>query len=539
MTEKMTTASLMAQYLSRAGIRTIFGYPGGPNLEFMEQARREGLGFVLATREGTAAFMADAYGQLTGLPGVCMSTMGPGSTNLVNGVAAAFMDRTPMLAISGQINTARQPVFTHQNVDHIRLFSPITKWTTTLVPEAAGAIMRKAFRIATAERPGPVHITAAANVVTAEATDAEIRLPPLRMAAHATQMFIADAAETDPLQQFARARKPVILAGIAALRCEAGPSLKALAEHAGCPVVVSPKSKGILPEDHPYFAGTIDMACNQLIWSLLGDADLILAVGFDAVELIKDWKLTVPVLHMDTTPNTDQVYPADVEWVGYIPAMLDALRDSYNGQPRWEERSVKRHRDKLSESYYTGRVEGKLNPSDVIDAVQAVSRRDTIITTDVGSHKILVGQGWKAYEPRSVLMTNGLSAMGFSLPGAMVAKLVHRDRPVVCFTGDGGLAMVQGELRLAASLDLPLVVVVFCDDTLHRIEIKQTAKKYPSWGTRFDPTDMVKLAESMSCYGERVETPERMQEVMERAFDLDRPLVVEARIDPAQYSAQF
>jgi acetolactate synthase-1/2/3 large subunit len=539
MSEKITTASLIAQYLSRAGIRYIFGYPGGPNLDFMEQARREGLEFVLATREGTAAFMADAYGQLSGLPGVCMSTMGPGSTNLVNGVAAAFLDRTPMLAISGQINTARQQVFTHQNVDHVRLFSSITKWTATLVPEAAGSIMRKAFRVATAERPGPVHLTAAANIVSAEATDSEVRLPPLGMVAQSTQMFTTGGEKENPLQQFARARRPVILAGIAAMRCEAGPSLIALAEHAGCPVVVSPKSKGILPEDHPYFAGTIDMACNQLVWSFLGSADLILAVGFDAVELIKDWKLSVPVLHLDTTPNTDQVYPADVEWVGYIPAMLDELRESYTGESKWEEREVKRHREKLSESYYAGRVEGKLNPSDVIDAVRAASPRDTIITTDVGSHKLLVGQGWPAYEPRSVLMTNGLSAMGFALPGAMVAKLVRRQRPVVCFTGDGGLAMVQGELRLAASLELPLVVVVFCDDTLHRIEIKQIAKKYPSWGTRFEPTDMVKLAESMSCYGERVETPKGLQEVMERAFGLDRPLVIEARIDTAQYSAQF
>jgi acetolactate synthase-1/2/3 large subunit len=465
--------------------------------------------------------------------------MGPGSTNLVNGVAAAYLDRTPMLAISGQLGTARQPVFTHQYVDHIRLFSPITKWAATLVPEAAGAVMRKAFRIATAERPGPVHLTAAANVVSAEAEDSEIRLPPMRLAVQSTQTYIAGEHNVDPAEQFARARRPVIVAGIAAMRCESGPSLKALAEHAGCPVVVSPKSKGILPEDHPYYAGTIDMACNQLVWSFLEGSDLILAVGFDAVELIKDWKLSVPVLHLDTTPNTDQVYPAEVEWVGHIAVMLDQLRESYTGEPKWDEGDIKAHRDAIFERYYTGRVEGKLNPSDVIDVVRAAAPKDTIITTDVGSHKLLLGQGWTAYEPRSILMTNGLSAMGFALPGAMVAKLLCRERPVVCFTGDGGMAMVQAELRLAASLELPLVVVVFCDGTLHRIEIKQINKEYPSWGTRFDPTDLVKLAESMGCYGERVETLKAMRDVMERAFGLDRPLVVEARIDPAQYSGQF
>ena len=182
MAERLTTATVMAKYFAAARIPYLFGYPGDPNIELMEQCRREGLEFILACREGTGAFMADAFGQLTGMPGVCVSTLGPGSTSLVNGVANAFLDRTPMIAISGQMSTRLEPLFTHQYVDHGRLFAPITKWATHIVPEAAGSIMRKAFRIAMAERPGPVHITTAANVLAAEATDAEIRLPPLAAA---------------------------------------------------------------------------------------------------------------------------------------------------------------------------------------------------------------------------------------------------------------------------------------------------------------------------------------------------------------------
>ena len=529
----------MAKYLSQAGIGYVFGYPGDPNLEFMEAARQEGTEFVLARREGTAAFMADAYGQLTGLPGVCMSTLGPGSTNLVNGVACAFLDRTPMLAISGQMNTRLEPIFTHQNVDHNRLFAPITKWTTRMVPEAAGTIMRKALRVAVAERPGPVHITTPINVGAAETTDSDIRLPPLRSHGQWVQDFRTEGARNDVSKLFAEARRPVIVAGMAAVRAGASAALRALAERSGTPVAVSVKAKGVLAEDHPYYAGTIDMACNALIWKFLGSADLILAVGFDPVELIKAWSLPVPVVHIDAVPNTDQIYPADIELVGSISVILQELTDSYRGEPKWLEQEIRAHRDKLFAAYYEGRVRGKLNPSDVVDVARKCFPRETVITMDVGSHKILIGQGWTAYEPGSVLGTNGLSAMGFALPGAMTAKLVQRQRPVICFIGDGGFAMVQSELQLAASLGLGVAVIVFCDNTLHRIEIKQTRKHYPSVGTRFDPSDLVKLAEAMQCHGERVDTASALEHVLVQASTLDRPLVIEAKIDPSQYNSQF
>lgn len=538
-TGPMNTATLMARYLAQAGITYVFGYPGDPNIEFMEQCRREGLEFILTRREGTAAFMADAFGQLTGLPGVCISTLGPGSTNLVNGVATALLDRTPMIAISGQMSTKLEPIFTHQSVDQGRLFSSISKWATDIVPEAAGSIMRKAFRIAIAERPGPVHVTTAANVLTAEATDHDIRMPPLAATGEASQTFTAAGHTSQPAALLERARRPLILAGMSAVRAGCGPALRALAEELGCPVVVSPKAKGIVPEDHPYFAGTIDMACNKKVWSLLASADLILAVGFDAVELIKPWQLRVPVVHIDSTPNVDQVYPADVEFVGAMPAVLEAFRAAAGDGARWTESEIRQHRTELFDEYYSGRVAGKLNPSDVVDTVRQAMPAAAIATTDVGSHKLLVGQGWRTATPRSLLMTNGLSSMGFSLPSAITAKLLHRDRPVVCFTGDGGFAMVQSELQVAAALGLGVLVIVFCDNSLHRIELKQMAKQYPSWGTRFQSSDIVKLAEAMGCDGERADTAAALASIVSRAVNLARPLVVEAHIDPAQYVAQF
>lgn len=528
----------MVRYFTAAGMRHLFGYPGDPNIELLEAARKEGIEMILGRREGTAGFMAEAYGMLTGRPGICVSTLGPGSTSLVNAVANAYLDRVPMLAVSGQASTRLEQFFTHQVVDHNRLFAPITKWAVRMVPEAAGTLMRKALRVATAERPGPVHITTGADILKVPATDSEVKLPP-RESVVLPQLFAADAGAADPVRRLERARRPVLLVGISALRSGSTSELVALAEAVGCPVVVSPMSKGVFPEDHALYAGTVDMACNKLVWSFLESSDLIMAVGFDCVELIKPWSIGTPVIHIDSTANTDQIYAADLEMVGHIPSILSALAGSYRGEPKWEESEVERHRCALRDLYYSGRVQGKLNPTDVVDAVSAAFSSDAIVTTDVGSHKLLMGQGWCATRPGGFLMTNGLSSMGFSLPAAITAKLLHRDRPVVCTVGDGGFAMVQSELRLASSLGLGVVVVCFADNSLNRIELKQMVRNYPSALTRIESVDVERLASSMECDGVRVDTRAALDRALAGAAGISRPLVIEARIDPAQYLSQF
>ena len=527
----MNVSEVMVRYLEAAGIGHVFGYPGDPNIEFMEAARRAGMQFVLGRREGTAGLMAQAYGFLTGRPGVCMSTLGPGSSNLVNAVASAFLDRVPMIALSGQIERKRVQTFTHQVLDHNRLFSPVSKWATEIAPDTAGAVMRRALRTAMAERPGPVHITMHADVAGARAKDDAVVLPPLGATAFGAEGGVA--------RRLQKAKKPAILAGIAAQRAGAHGALARLAARAGVPVVVAPMAKGVLAEDHAYYAGTLDMACNALMWDFLKGCDLLLAVGFDAVELIKPWTLSLPVVHIDAVPNTDQIYSADAELVGDIAAILDAVGRSWKGGTKWTPAAVQRHRGRLRSAYYAGRVKGRLNPTDVIDAVREALPRGAIATSDVGSHKLLVGQGWSAFEPRSVLMSNGLSSMGYSLPAAIVAQLLHPERRVVCFVGDGGLAMVQGELRLAASLGLGLLVIVFCDGSLNRIEIKQAKRRYPSWGTLIEATDIARLAQSMSCEGVEVESAAALERLLAARRPRDRPLVVGARIDPAQYTRQF
>lgn len=534
----MNCSDVITGYLEAAGIKHIFGYPGDPSVELMETARRNGIEFVLARREGTAGLMAAAYGQITGRPGVCLSTLGPGSSNLVNAVASAKLDRTPMLALSGQIDGKREHTFTHQVLDHNAMFAPISKWAAPIRPDTVSTVMRRALRTAVAERPGPVHVTTGADVVGAEAIDSDISLPPMHSHGGGFEIF-STGPNPDPATALGNARRPVIVAGIGAVRAGATEALTAIAEEYGCPVVVAPMAKGVITEDHPYYAGTLDMACNQFIWDFLSGCDLILAVGFDPVELIKPWSPAAPVIHIDTTPNTDQIYRADIELVGDISAALEHLRGGIGEGARWPEKDIATHRDQLRTLYYAGKVAGKLNPTDVVDIARSAMPRDTVVTTDVGSHKLLVGQGWTTLSPKGVLMSNGLSSMGYSLPAAITAKMLMPEREIVCFTGDGGLAMVQGELRLAASMKLGLKVIVFCDNSLNRIELKQMARQYPSSGTTIDPTDVVKLSESMDCDAVEANSAAELENALTASQAPDRPLVIAANIDPAQYAAQF
>ncbi len=531
----MNVSEVMARYLKAAGIDTVFGYPGDPSVEFLEGCRREGLDFVLGRREGTAGLMAEAYGMLTGKPGVALSTLGPGSTNLVNAVANAYLDRVPMIAISGQIDTKRLPTFTHQVVDQRALFSPVSKYVADVDGHTVGHIMRKSHRMATAPRPGPVHLTTPADIVGRDASDDSILLPPVA-ATHAS--ITATENLSAVAKRLSEARRPVVLFGISAMQSDAGASIVALAEKVGAAIVASPMAKGTVSEEHALFAGTLDMACNTLIWEFLEEADLIVCAGFDAVELIKPWQVSASVIHVDDLANTDQIYAADTEVIGNIPSLLANLADEAESSDGWSHSKLSAHRQKISAAFDDGRVGGILNPSDVIRVAQGVVNADAIVTTDVGSHKLLVGQGWRPSAPRRLLMTNGLSSMGFSLPAAITAKYLNPNTEVICFTGDGGLAMVQSELRLASSLGLGLKVVVFIDNSLNRIELKQMARQYRSTGTVIESVETEQLASSMGCHGINVHNEAALGEAL-GSDPGNVPLVIGTHIRPDQYLAQF
>lgn len=531
-----TVADVMAGFMSERGVQYAFGYPGDPNIPLLEAASRSDIEFVAAAREGTAAFMAQAASTIADQPGIAISTLGPGSTALVNGVASAFLDRVPMLAISGQVGASLEPYFTHQVIDHRRLFAPITKWVATISQQNAATVMRRAWRIAMSERPGPVHITTPADVIGDIAVDSDVAASAADRPDRDAGWSYSASAEGELSALIRQAKRPVVVAGIGAARADAGSAVQRFAEAASCPVVVTAMAKGVVPAAHPLFAGVLDMACNELVWNLLDSADLIVACGFDGVDLIKPWALKSPVISVDVQPNTDLTYNSIHDVVGPIAAAIDGLpRPSAS---KWSKTEIQRYRNKLDRALRMGRAAGRLNPTDVVDALIEKSSEEAIVTTDVGSHKLLVAQAWPTMSTRQFLTTNGLSAMGYSLPAAIAAKLVRPAAEVVCTVGDGGFAMADSELRLAAERKLAITVVVFNDASLNRIELKQKLRGLPSVGTRVPAADIPRWAEALGSEGVQVRTRRELDQALARS-PTDRPLVIDAIVSPDQYEAQF
>jgi acetolactate synthase-1/2/3 large subunit len=534
-----TVSSVMAKMLRGEGIDLMFGVPGGETIDFMEACHQEGIKYVLAKREGNAAFMADMYGQLTGRPGLVCSTLGPGSSNLANGLANAMLDRSPMIAVTGQVVTGRLDTWTHQNINHMRLFESITKMTAPITPQAAARITRRAVRVATASRPGPVHLDLSSDVAKAESKEEALPSLNMRRVGQWSQVLAMGDGAEEVTAALKKARRPIVVAGLSAAREGASSALVGFAEKWGVPVITSAKSKGVMPENHRLFAGVIDMAAPDLVWNFIKGADLILAVGFDPVELIKNWTVPAPVIHIDSVPNTDMVYYAQTEVIGDIAVALEALSSYAPSEPKWDESEIAANRKAIWKKVVEDSTSVGLAPHRVVLECREAFAYDAIVTCDVGSHKLLIGQLWEARQPQTIFQSNGLSSMGFAFPGAIAASLATPGRQVLCMTGDGGFSMGLSDLETAVAHNLPVVTVVFSDGSLNRIQIKQAEKNYAVIGTTTQKHHFARVAEAYGAMGLVAEDAASMRSALAKAKGAKGPVVIEACIDPSEYTVQF
>ncbi|MGH2458478.1 MAG: thiamine pyrophosphate-binding protein [Chloroflexota bacterium] len=522
-----TVARTIARKLAEGGVRYVFGHPGGEVAHLIEGLRQEGITFVLTHHEATAAFMAATWGELSGHPGVCLSTLGPGATNLLSGVAHAQLDRCPMIAITAQLATDRQIRATHQHLDLTSLFSPVTKASIEVATNNAATAVEHAFYLATTERPGPVHLEIPSDVATQPHVGGErgVRFGNL-------------GSPTPPAVDEARrllgaARRPALLVGIGAARCGAADDLRALAEALGAPVVTTPKAKGIFPEDHPLAAGVMDMTGEAIVNELLRESDLLVTAGFDVVELIKPWAFEAPLIHVDTAPNVDQLYTARVEVVGNVATALRQLAD-HAAKGAWPDGRIAEHRRRLRAALAPSSA--GMAPHTVMEIVRAALPRDGVVASDVGAHKILLGQVWAAYEPRTYLVSNGISSMGTGLPAALAARLYFPDRPAVAIVGDGGLAMYLGELETAVRLGVSLPIVVLVDGSLSLIKLGQVQRGYQPSGVDFQNPRFAELAGCFGATGVRADSPESMKQAIESALERRGVTLIEAVVDARAYS---
>ena len=524
----MNAAELLVRCLESEGVRYVFGIPGEETLALNEALdRSEQIQFVLTRHEQGAAFMADVHGRLTSYPGVCLATLGPGATNLLTGVADAQLDRAPLVAITGQAGLERVHKESHQYIDVVGMFEPVTKWSTRVtVADSVPEIVRKAFRLARIEKPGATHIELPEDVA-----GEEIDMAPLEVR-RTSYPRAQDEAIERAAEVINGAKAPVILVGNGVLRREATgrPAVEALrrfVRRTGIPAThtymakgaLDPKGQRSLPPVGLQRAGAELENVKEL-----ADADVVIAIGYDLVEwapVLWNPKRDRIVVHVDTTEaELDGHYHPAIEVVGEIHLSLPALGELVKGR---EDR--RRTAESARHTFVSDDLD-VLPPEFVITSLREALAADDVVVSDVGAHKVWLARHFPTDCPNTVIVSNGLASMGIAVPGAIAAKLVRPERKVVAFTGDGGFLMNVQELETAKRIGTAICVVVLVDERLGVIETNQERVYGRTFGTKFGNPDLVALARSFGIAGYAVKSATELVPTLRRALDLDGPSLV-------------
>jgi acetolactate synthase-1/2/3 large subunit len=524
-----TYAEVIANTLVRSGVEYVFGLPGGEITAFLDACRRLGCRFVLAGHETSAALMAQVFGQITGIPGVCASTLGPGATNLVTGVANAYLDRAPLLAITAQVSTALADTLTHQRLPLQAMFAPITKRSAAAGEGDAEELVLSSLALACAPRPGPVHLSLPSDLAVRECASRGSHVESPRADPVGSAKAIEEAAA-----RIRSSQKPVVIIGLGAMPAMAS-SVRAFLERLGAPFLLTPKVKGILPEDHELYLGVASgMAMDAEVVETVRSADLVIGIGFDPVECDGAWFAEVETLAIDSVSMAEGRY-RPLELIGHIPSLLGRLAERM-GPPRpWPEESLRARRCALARSASPQRAAGAVSPLELIEALRSAFPRDGILTTDVGSHKLLFGQYWRSYTPGSFFMSNGLSGMGFGVAAAIAAQIACPDRAVMAVVGDGGMLMMCHDLLAITALKLPIIVVCVSDNSLSLIRVSQRRRGYPPYGVDFPAPDYSLIAEGFGLAGRKTRSISEVREAVERALERREALLLDVATDYREY----
>ncbi len=528
-----STVEVIADAMKAVGTPFITGHPGGESVELMDAVRQRDMRFILFKQEVAAAMMAATWGEITGVPGICLSTRGPGASNMVNGIAYASLDRAPLIAITDQYDPATYAIGLRQRIDQLAMYQPLVKWSTTVNAKTIRHQMQRAIRETTAAPPGPVHFEMPQSETTREAGDYPAGAP---LMPNIIDIEPDRASLKAPLDLISEARRPIILVGLGALWGRASEDLTALAEHLGAPVLVTPKCKGVISEDHALRAGC--MIGGIIERKLISQADLIITVGLDAVELQpKAWPYSAPVLAIAAIPNLDAVIPVGMEVIGPVAKILSRLTEFSGGGSAWGEKAAAVYRADVVDALNTPST--GLSPQRVMEVARAILPRETIATCDAGASRLLVVQKWESYGPREFLGSNGLGSMGYAVPGALAAKMAHSDRPCVAFVGDGGFMMSVAELQTSVAENLPIICVVFDDEEIGLIRVKQQLKQIPQYGVRIGGMHWDKLAQGFGADGVVVDNEQALDAALRAALKSGRTTVIGAKIDGSGYVDQF
>jgi acetolactate synthase-1/2/3 large subunit len=524
-------SDVFVECLEAEGVQYVFGIPGEETLDLNESLADSSVQFVPVRHEQGGAYMADAYGRLTGRAGVCLGTLGPGATNLLTAVADAFLDRAPLVALTGQSDLERMHKESHQYIDLIGIMRPVTKWNARISsPEIVPEVVRKAFKVAESEKPGSTHLELPEDVMGRPLDASPLpRHAPVRPEPGVNELGRAT-------ELILEAENPIILAGNGAIRGHASRALRAFVHTTGIPAAETFMAKGLLDYEDPHALGTVGLQSRDYAMAGFDDADVVIAVGYDLVEHApQHWNpdQNKRIVMIDTVAaEIDEFFIPEVELVGDVAHILARLAagvnrqsDQTGGSERLRELVLGALSDAREDSHFP------MRPPRVLSDIREALGPSDLLVSDVGLHKLWIGRMFPAHEPGTVLIANGLAGMGFALPTAIAAKLVDPHRRVVTVSGDGGFLMNCQELETAVRLKTPVVNVVWENNQYGSIVWKQDKKFGRHFGVDFGNPDFVKLAEAFGMPAWRCSGSEEFAERLRGALALDVPSLIVVPID--------
>ncbi|MBG1264432.1 acetolactate synthase large subunit [Nostoc commune] len=529
----MNTAELLVQCLENEGVQYIFGLPGEENLHVLEALKHSSIKFITTRHEQGAAFMADVYGRLTGKAGVCLSTLGPGATNLMTGVADANLDGAPLVAITGQVGTDRMHIESHQYLDLVAMFAPVTKWNKQIVrPSITPEVVRKAFKRSQSEKPGAVHIDLPENIAAMP-----VEGKPLRKD-NSEKTYASFASIRAAAAAICQAVNPLILVGNGAIRAHASDAVTQFATLLNIPVANTFMGKGIIPYTHQLALWSVGLQQRDYINCGFDNTDLVIAIGYDLIEFSpKKWNRNgeIPIVHIGVSPaEIDSSYIPNAEVVGDISDSLYEILKLADRQGKPDPFAISLRSEIRADYEQYAHDDGfPIKPQKLIYDLRQVMGPDDIVISDVGAHKMWMARHYHCHSPNTCIISNGFAAMGIAIPGALAAKLVYPKRKVVAVTGDGGFMMNSQELETALRVGTPFVTIIFNDGGYGLIEWKQENHfgKGNSSFVHFSNPDFVKYAESMGLKGYRVESALDLIPTLKEALAQDVPAVIDCPVD--------
>jgi acetolactate synthase I/II/III large subunit len=524
----MTIAEYIADQLFNQGIRYVFGIPGGSSIPYLEAFRRAGIEFILTSNEASAGIMADVTARITGTPGVCHATFGPGATNLATGVGGALLDRSPVLVFTSEMSDSMINRTTQMNISHQKLFQPLTKGTFRINAGNAAEVMESAFRLCRGARPGPVHIGLPSDIQEIEMDLHPAMTYPVEATYHRNDI-------PGITSLLASSRRPLLAIGLTAARLGIQVELLAFLDHYRIPVVITPMAKGIIPEDHPCYAGVLFHSLSDYFEDIYQHTDLVIGIGYDPVEYnYESWMPDVPLVHFDLEEIDMPESGTILQYSGQADEWFSILKNLNISSLIFEQSAIKEIREEMN-SVFNG-FTNHFGPAAALKVLRDELPENVLLTADVGSHLHLLGQFWLTHGKRNIIMTNGWSGMGFGIPASLAAQINNPEATVVCITGDGGFLMMAGELVTARRYNLPVIIVVFSDGELNLIKVKQSWKNLSPTGSLLYHGDLFGADTFLGVKVIRADSDEKMRKAINKALSVNEPVIINAVIDPEDYN---